>query len=155
MSTTLNQNQFKPTPIQGQLDLMFNPNTISGQVYASEATALVPGQAVKIVDSDSGVPTVTTCTADTDDVFGFVNYNLKNPTFPAGTVLEISNFRGNVMYMTASAAISKNAKVMIVVASQKVATATSGKTIIGRALDKASADGDLIRVEIDLPGTAA
>ena len=42
-------NQFKMTEEKGQLDLAFNPNTISAQVYASEGTPLVAGQAVKLV----------------------------------------------------------------------------------------------------------
>jgi hypothetical protein len=57
--------------------------------------------------------------------------------------------------MTASAAIVPNAKVAIVVASNKIVTASTGMMIVGRALDKASADGDLIRVIIDLPGALA
>jgi hypothetical protein len=52
----------------------------------------------------------------------------------------------DVMYMEASAAIARGAPVMPVVTGSKVATATVGKTVIGFAFDKASADGSLIRV---------
>lgn len=152
---SLNPNQFKQITIQGEVDLLVEQNVIQCQVDSSQATALVPGQAVTMVDSAGGVPKVIAASANTDDVFGFVNYVRKDATYPALSKVEISMFRGNVMYMTASAAIARNAKVMIVVASTKVATATSGKTIVGRALDKATADGDLIRVLIDLPGSAA
>jgi hypothetical protein len=150
-----NQNQFAQTAEQGQLDLRFNPNTISVEIDSSSAGGLVAGQAVKIVDSLGGVPKVVECADDSDDVFGFINYNIKNAVFDASMKAEISFYRGNVMYMTASAAIARNAKVMIVVASKKVATATTGNMIVGRALDKASADGELIRVLIDLPGSLA
>jgi hypothetical protein len=152
---TLSQNQFAQTPIQGLLDLRFNVNSISAEIDAGSAGGLVPGQAVKLVDSAGGIPKVVECAADTDDVYGFINYDIKSQSFEAGDRVELSVMRDNVMYMTASAAIARGAKIMIVVAGNKVATATSGKTIAGRAFDKASADGDLIRVTIDLPGTAA
>lgn len=148
-------NQFNQAPVQGMLDLRFNPNTISCAIDVSSAGSLVPGTAVKVVDNAGGVPKVVECAADTDDVFGFINYNIKNAKFNAYDAVEISAFRDNVMYMTAGAAIARNAKVEIVVASVKVITATSGKTIVGRAYDKAAADGDIIRVVIDLPGTTA
>ncbi len=152
---TLNINQFAQTPIQGMLDLHFNGQTISAQLDSTSAGSLLPGQAVKVVDSAGGVPKVVECAADTDDVFGFINYDIKSKLFNAGDRVELSAMRNNVMYMTASAAIARNAKVMVVIASTKVATATTGKTIIGRAFDKALADGDLIRVTVDLPGTTA
>lgn len=148
-------NQFNQAPIQGMLDLAFNAQTVSGQLDSTSAGGLVAGQAVKMVDNSGGVPKFVECAADTDDVYGFINYDIKSATFAAGDNVEVSAMRNNVMYMTASAAIARNAKVMVVVASSKVATATSGKTIVGRALDKAAADGDLIRVTIDLPGSAA
>lgn len=148
-------NQFAQGPVKGQLDPRLNLSTISCEVYASESVALLPGQAVKMVDSAGGVPKVTTCTVDEDDVFGFVNYSIKDSDFGAGDPVEVSIGVGNIMYMEASAAIARNAKVMIVPSGQKVATATSTNTIIGRALDKAAADGDLIRVAIYLPGITA
>jgi hypothetical protein len=136
-------------------DLRMNSQSIACQVDSSSAGGLVPGQAVKMVDLGGGIPKVVECAADTDDVFGFINYDIKSQAFAVGDKVEVSALRGNVMYMTASAAVARNAKVMIVVASKKVAVATTGKTIVGRALDKAAADGDLIRVVIDLPGSAA
>lgn len=152
---TISPNQFSQSPVQGQLDLQFDPSTISCQIDSTSAGDLPAGQAVKIYDSAGGVPKVVEVAADTDDVFGFINYDIKSQSFSAGDKCEVSMGRGNVMYMTASAAIARWAQVMVVVASDKVATATSGKRVIGRALDKASADGDLIRVWIDLPGALA
>lgn len=153
----LNQNQFAQTPVAGMLDLMYNPATISAIVNSASAFSggLVPSQAVKLADAAGAIPQVIECALDSDDVFGFVNYNIKNASFDPGQALEISAFRDNVMFMTASAAITPNAKVAIVVASNKIVTATTGMRIIGRALDKATADGDIIRVMIDLPGALA
>lgn len=148
-------NQFAQSPIQGMLDLRFNVNTVSCEVDLSSAGDLVPGQAVKMVDSAGGTPKVVECAADSDDVFGFINYSIKDRVFNALDKVEISALRGNVMYMTSSAAISRNAKVAIVVSGSLVVTASTGKTIVGRAYDKATASGQLIRVVIDLPGTTA
>lgn len=148
-------NQFSQNVEQGELSLALNTNTIAAQVYESESAPLVAGQAVKIVDTAGETPIVTAVTADTDDVFGFVNYNQKDQSYGAGERLEISYFRGNVMWMTASAAIARNAQVMVVVSGNKIATATSAKRIIGRLLDKATGDNDLVRVVIDLPGGLA
>lgn len=148
----LSTNQFAPTPVKGELDLKFNVNSVSAQVKSDEATALVPGQAVLMVDDSNGVPKITAATDDADDIFGFINFNIKDADFPAGAPVEVSAFRDNCMIMEASAAIARNAEVAIVVSGQKVRTAVSTDRIIGRAYDKAEGDGDLIRVILDLPG---
>lgn len=150
-------NQFNQTPVVGDLDLRFNGQTVSGIIDTTSAGGLLPGTPVKMVDSLSATPSFVECAANTDDVFGFINYNIKNQAFDAGMQVEVSAMRNNVMFMTANAAIARNAKVMIVVnlANPSVATATTSHTIIGRAYDKASAQGDIIRVTIDLPGVLA
>lgn len=155
--TALNQNQFALQPIQGELDLRFNAQTIAVAIDTSSVGGLLPGQPVKVVDSVGGVPKVVECAANSDDVFGFINYNIKNKLFNAGDAAEISAFRGNVMYMTASGAIARNGKVAVAIslAAPTVVAATSGMMIVGRAFDKAVNVGDLIRVEIDLPGALA
>lgn len=151
----LQQNQFALAPIQGMADLRFNANTISAQVDSSSAGGLVPGQPVKLVDSAGGVPKVVECAADSDDVYGFIQYDIKSQVFDAGARVELSAMRDNVMYMTASAAIARGAPVAIVLSGVKVVTASTGQMIVGRAYDKAAANGDLIRVTIDLPGALA
>lgn len=152
---TQNINQFTQSPVKGQLDLRFNASTVSGSIDTTSNGGLIAGQPVKMIDSAGGAPKFVECGADTDDVYGFINYNGKNSTFEVGDAVEVSALMGNFMYMEASAAIARNAKVMIVVSGSKVATATSGKTIVGRAYDKAASSGDLIRVTINLPGDAA
>lgn len=150
-----NQNQFGQTVVQGKLDITPNPSTVSAQIDVSELGTLVPGQSVKVVDSAGGVPKVIACAADSDDVWAFINYDLKKASFVAGDRVEVSAMRGNVMYMTSSAAIARNAKVMIVVAGVKVATRAGGGICVGRTFDKATAADQLIRVVIDLPGVAS
>lgn len=151
---SLNMNQFAMTPVQGQIDLPVGP-VIAAEIDASSAGSLVPGTCVKIVDSAGGIPKVVEIAADTDAVFGVIAYDRQHPTFSDYDKCQLGVMRNTVMYMTASAAIARGASVMPVVASTKVATATSNKRIIGYALDKAAADGDLIRVVLDLPGALA
>lgn len=150
------QNQFNQSPIQGQAGLGRQPSTISAQIDVSSAGGLIAGQAVKLVPTAApGVPHVVECADDSDDVYGFINYNIRNATFKAYDSVELSAFRGNYMWMTAAGAITQGADVMIVIASKKVTTATSGNRIIGKAFDQAAADGDMIRVYINLPGALA
>lgn len=137
-------NQFELGKEKGQLDLRQNVNILSCRADS----VLVPGQAVKLVDSAGGVPNVTAVTADTDEVFGYVVKNFRRDATAIGDVIEIA-MTGCYMYMVAGAAITPNADVMFVTSSGKVITATGvTKIISGRALDKAAADGDLIRVYI-------
>lgn len=149
---TVNQNQFQQSVVKGQLDLRMSPSVLSCRVKSDEAAPLVPGQAVTVVDSGGGTPEVTAATGAGDDIFGFVSYNPKQASYSAGEALEIVFGHGSVQYMEASAAVARNAEVAIVVTDQKVKTAVATERVVGRALDKASADGDLIRVIVNLPG---
>lgn len=148
---TQSTNQFAQTPEKGDLDLRFNTNTISCQIDSSSAGGLLPGQAVKCVDSADGIPKVVECSADTDDVYGFLQYEIRRDVFDVGDVVEVSFARGNVMWMEASAGIARWAPVSVVISGNKVVSASTTKTVIGRAYDKGTT-GDLIRVLIDLPG---
>jgi len=149
-------NQFQQAPVVGMLDLRFNTNTIAVQIDSSESGDLVAGQAVKIVDSAGGVPKVIACDADADNVLGFLNYNIKNRIFVAGDAAEISMF-GNVMFLVATAAIARGVQVVSDVSTIGGVAAVSGsggENIVGWALDKASAAGQLIRVMLQTPSFA-
>jgi hypothetical protein len=149
---SLNQNQFAQIPVQGQLDLSYNTTTIACQVDSTQVGSLVPGQSVKLIDSLGGVPKVVAVTSDSDTVFGFVNYNVKDRLYAAGDALEISSLYGNVMFLQATAAIARGALLKGVVATVGgVATVTAGAKIVGWALDKAANSGDLIRVAVNCP----
>lgn len=146
-------NQFKQTPEVGTLDLRIPGASISCQVDADQATALVPGQAVAIVDSAGGVPKVEALAADTDVTFGFVVRNLKDIDFPAEKPVEIA-FYGAVMFMKAGAAIARGAFVEFDVSDNEVITAAGTNPSVGIALDKAGAADDIIRVLIQTPAQA-
>jgi len=122
-------------------------------VDSTQATPLVAGQAVKIVDSAGGVPKVVACSADTDVVMGHVAMTNKDQNFPAYAAVEI--VMEGVIYLTATAAISRLAQVCGDPASAagnvKASVAASGKPITGYALDKAVNAGDLIRVVVQCP----
>lgn len=142
-----NQNQFAQTPVKGDLDQLFNTDTISAQVASTQVTPLVPGQAVKVVDNSSGVPQVVACALNTDPVFGYVTFNLKDKTYPANSRLELS-LSLNVIYLQAATTIARGAQVTMAEATGPgyVAAAVSGDALVGFAYDKAVAIGDLIRV---------
>lgn len=150
---TLSQNQFSQSPVLGQIDLMYDYNTRSVQIDTSQATALYAGAAVKIVDSAGGVPKVVGCSAASDEVLGFINFDIKNVSFSAGQMAEIS-MSGNVMWLYATAAIARGVQVSLDLSTNGGVQAAAGHTgdkIIGWAYDKASAAGDLIRVNILTP----
>jgi hypothetical protein len=151
-------NQFAQSVIVGMVDLPYSYNTKSVQIDISEAGVLLPGQAVKIVDSAGGIPKVIACAADTDEVFGFLNYNIKNASFLAGKPAEISQ-DGNVMFLQATAAIARGAKVvskaLTTVGGVGPISGSGGENIVGYALDKASAAGDIIRVQLMCPSFLA
>lgn len=147
---TQSLNQFKMTPEQGQLDLTTFGQVETMQVDAAQATPLIPGQPIKIVDSAGGLPKVVALAANTDVTDGFVNYNVRKPSFAAGDAVEISRL-GAVMWMTAGGAIARDGEIEVVYTTTKVIAAAGTNPKVGKAYDKAAADGDLIRVYIMTP----
>lgn len=143
-------NQFAISQVQGALDLSINSSVMTCAVDAAETTSLVAGQPVKLATTGGGVPKVLALTANTDKSFGFVVRNLKDASRQAGEALEVA-MCGSVMYMTAGAAINPGAKIEVVYTTNKVITNAGTNPIVGVALDKAAADGDLIRVLVVNP----
>lgn len=141
-------NQFKQRSAVGQVDLQAGIDNIIACVHlAGEANALVAGQTVVQEDVFSKIPTVSAATIS-EVPFGVVVRNIKDHEYAADEVLEVARF-GVTMYMEASAAIAAGADVQYDPTTGKVATKTSTNGIVGQALDKAGADGDLIRVTIN------
>lgn len=151
-ATTLSQNQFAQSPVVGMIDLRFDYDTVSVQIDTSQATALYAGAAVKVVDSADGVPKVIGCAADSDDVFGFINFDIKTVAFLAGAMCEISQ-SGNVIYLYATAAIARGARVQLDLTSMGgvAPLGANGADIVGWAYDKAATAGILIRVKLTNP----
>lgn len=150
---TLSQNQFAQSPFLGMIDMRFPYNTVSVQIDSSQDDDLYAGAAVKIVDSAGGVPKVVACSAESDECFGFINFDIKTVTFEAGDMAEISQ-KGNYMFLYATEAIARGVQVVLDLATNggiQAAAGETGSTIVGYAYDKASAAGDLIRVVLAVP----
>lgn len=147
MSAIQKLNQFAQTPMLGSPDLAFNYNTKSALINPSSvATKLQVGQGVKLIAGASPTILVDQAAAN-EKAFGVIVYQLKRNTYSAGQPVEVA-CKGNVLYLEASAAISRGAAVELVPAGPTVVTKNTGNQL-GIALDQASAAGDLIRVEID------
>lgn len=156
MTTYLNPNQFAQVPIKGAIDLgITKSGVIAGIVSASQATALVPGQRVKL---DTAAQTFTPsfiAAAASDAAIGIVMYSSKgSTTLIAGSAIEVVYFGGPVIWMEAAAAITAGASVEGVATGSKVQTLAAAKRT-GVALDGASAAGDLVRVIAVEPGYTA
>jgi hypothetical protein len=148
---TQSPNQFQQAPQLGMLDLKFDPDTVSVLIDVSQATPLYAGSAVKIVDSADGVPKVVGCAANSDNVFGFIIFDIKTVAFLAGNAAEIS-LSQNVQYLYATTAIARGAQVSLDLSTiGGVSTITTGANVVGFAYDKAPAAGALIRVKLSTP----
>lgn len=152
-----NPNQFSQAPYLGMIDMRFPYNSVAVEIDASQVGAITAGCAVKLVDSAGGVPKVVACSAASDEVFGFINYDIKTVAFSAGMPCEVS-MSGNVMYLYATEAVSRGAQVVLstptVGGVKPSSSGSSGDNICGWAYDKASAGGQLIRVFLKSPSYA-
>jgi len=94
----------------------------------------------------SKVITITPITADTDIIFGMIPYeSSKKNVYVSGDMVTVMTDY-TIVVCEASAAIAAGATVMPVVTGMKVATQTSGKSILGVALKPAAADTNLVEV---------
>ena len=151
-----NMNQFVQTPVVGDLDLQSNPNpaVITCRFIDASATAdttLVPGEGVNLVDlgaSDfAGDPLVDERAANTDAIFGVNTYKTQKNASESRDIVQIA-LRGAVVYMNSGAAILRGATVELVLATPGNVITQSTGTALGRALDKATAADQTIRVLI-------
>jgi hypothetical protein len=162
-----NPNQFALSPFLGMLDLRFNGDTISVEFDPAGSGSLVGGQAVKwsvastqgsgIAGQGNGIPLVVPSLAASDDVCGYVNYDIKSAVFKPGDRAEIS-LAGNVMYLYASLAINRGQFLTSLPAAVAggcnggvvPVTGSSGFPIVGYSLDTGKI-GSLIRVMLQTP----
>ncbi len=149
----LSPNQFAQTSYVGMIDMRFDYNTVAVQIDAAQATALYAGAAVKMVDSADGVPKVIGCAANSDEVLGFINFDIKTVSYVAGVGAEIS-MAGNVVYLYATAAIARGVQVSLDISTNggvRGAAGHTGDRVVGWAYNKATAAGQLIRVFVLTP----
>lgn len=146
-------NQFAVTPLKAVVR-----NADEGQRYEVQnggTAELVPGDVVKLKDVASKTIVVEKITATTDVPFGMVEYeSAKGNVYKEKDILTVASDY-SIITCEASAAISVGAKVMPVIEGQKVATATATNYAIGIALEKATVNGDIIRVLLQKPEKVA
>lgn len=144
-------NQTRPTSEKGMLDLAINWNLFDCRIDPNSVADFSDANAFafKIVDVVGKSIIVDLATDATDKIYGFLPYEVRKNTYAAGDFIRLARSFA-VMKMEASAAIARGATLEIVPTGNKVVTKTTG-SIVGMALDKATADGDLIRVEINIP----
>ena len=158
LPATLSQNSFAQTQYVGTPDMRVEPNTIGAQISPNQATPLYNGMPVKadtaITQTGSnGVPQMIGVTADTDNVSGYILYDLKSSSYNAGDRINLA-LDTTVMYLYSTSAINPFAQVQLDITTGGGVTAkvgSSGANIVGWAIDGASAAGQLIRVFLQTP----
>lgn len=154
----LSQNSFAQSEFLGTIDLRFDYNTVSGQIDVSQATPLYAGAAVKLVPGSypNSAPKLVGCSANSDEVFGFINFDIKTVQYLAGSLCEVSQ-AGNVMYLYATGAIVQGHQVTLDLSTMggvAQSVGSSGNKLVGFAYDGASAAGQLIRIKLSCPSFA-
>lgn len=134
-------NNFKTSVVKG---FMSNTGSIVLRSALIDSSAEA-GVAVKLSGYNNGT-VVTPITASTDAIYGFVPYTAKKDAFVANDVVRVA-VDNAIIVMEASEAITVGALLEIDPTTMKVGVQSTG-TLVGTALQVASADGDLIKVEI-------
>jgi hypothetical protein len=146
-------NQVTQSPVAGMPDQKYSYNTKAALIDVSEVNQSIAGSAVKIVSTSKGVMKVVKCTADTDQVLGFIVYDVKSQFFTIGDRCEIAQ-GGDVLYLISVGAISAGQQVQLDLTYEggvKAISGGSGANLVGWAMDSASGDGQLIRINIAAP----
>ncbi len=152
-----NSNEFKKGTQIGSLDLTvggispaftvrLDPNYSGDDVEAGTVMMWFDGGA----SDANGVPLVTPVTAAANLPVGARLFSTKSGVTKPGEIMQVSS-QGCVQVLTAGAAINRGAEVswLSLASPGKVTLKTSTFARLGIAIDKASADGDVIRVLIN------
>ena len=131
------------------------PFTSTGLVHPIEHCKIVSnsvntfsyGTAVKLVGEENGILLIEKATANNDAIFGFIPYDFIVDNFNAGEVVPVMKTSG-IITLEANGSIPFNSDLMIVPTGDKVAVLVSPATKIGKNRQSASANGDLIDVEL-------
>lgn len=150
MALVLNQSGISPKAG----DSVYAPYPARAFMLSSSLAAPVgPATPCKLAGATStGMPIITPITATSDVVYCVIATNLRTGSFGANDVVK-GWYAGQVIWLSASAAISSGAKVSAAV-NGTVATATTGEgatPVLGIAESSASAKGDLVAVRLVSP----
>lgn len=157
MATNLSLNQFAPNvPLPGMYAYMANlPQLHNCIVSSSQVTALAAGAIVTLDSASTNTnASVVKQAAVTDPIFGVVTYTPMTASFAAGERVGIAR-DNDVVWLPAAAAVNVGAELYFNTSNQVTSTPTAGNSIVGKALTKATAAGDLIQVELGFKTTEA
>lgn len=142
MAQNLNINQQDILPIPGEIDIQTMQNGyFTAIVDSSQATALKPGQAVKLVTTNTGPMPKVVAAAQSDVAIGIVAYIVKDGTFVAGDKIEITFFGGAVIWMQSTAVAINPQTQLENDATGLLVQAYSSNKVRGVALDYFPASG--------------
>lgn len=144
-------NAFSPfAEVKGRLDLAANLDSYAGIVDSTQATPLKPGDPVAIVETSSGLPHFIKA-ASGFLIMGFVKWSAKKQEYAKGEAVEVS-YSNDVMYMEAGAAVQAGSAVNITDLEKVYVGPLGAKgSVIGYAMEQATAANELIRVRIAAP----
>lgn len=152
-----NPNQFKQAAVVGEVDLQTNPNPAMytcrfKDASETDGTTLKPGEPCKLIDlgaSDIVGPPIVDEMADDNDggAFGVKVFSTKKNESVDNDIVQVAT-EGAVIWLEASAAIARGAKVAAVLSAPGEVVTLTTEDQLGIALDKAAADGDMLRVLI-------
>jgi hypothetical protein len=150
------QNQFSQAPFLGETDLKVGPtNVTEAMIDVTQSGLLYAGSAVNVVNGPNGIPTVVGSATDTDNVWGFIVYDIKSQSYPVGARCGVAQL-GTCIWLYATNAIARGAQVVLDLTSPGgVQAATGSDTIVGYAYDQATAYGQLIRIVVSTPSFLA
>ena len=151
---TININQFKQTPVRGQLDEQISRSgVLSAQISANQATDMQAGDSVKLDPAGTvNVPQLLKA-GPTDLAIGRLAFDVKKATFQAGDMCGVAGLIGPVMFLTGGATLAPGVAFQDDSSTpEKEVAVTSGKAR-GLVLDPAS-NGELSRFIILAPVAA-
>ena len=159
MAETLSLNQFEPNiPLAGMYVYQANLPQLHNVLVASTVTAEAPLKAGAVLTLDStstnvNAPVVKQA-AVTDTIFGILVYNPLQTAYAGNARIAVAR-DNDIVWMPAAGAVNVGAELYFNTSNQVTSTVTAGNSIVGKALTKATAAGDLIQVELGFKTTEA
>lgn len=139
-------------PLEGLRAYMPNQPQLHNVIFTSATTTDVvkAGQVVALdtASTNTDCPVVKACAVD-GDPFGVIVYDVRKEDVKVGDKIAIAQ-TGDIVFMVAGSSLQVGDKLQFNATTRKVDdTTTSGNAFIGIALTPATADGDLVQVELN------
>ena len=157
---SVNLNDFSISPAVGDVDLAHSTGeSIISVRFGYEETAgdVEAGEGVILADLGAndtpGAPIVAIRASEIVPIYGVKIRNTKKAKVEGGDVFVIAK-RGAVVRVKAAGALARGTEVTLTLATPGQVKAVSTKTPLGITLDKAAAEGDIVRVELTCDGIA-